>query len=90
MAKTCKVLDLCESGTHLVCIKQYGEPHQFHLYRIDWKHRTQLIKCRDFMNIIDFIRTYYMFGWDAVPAAVAQHHAKKWAEEYLSVREPRT
>lgn len=63
--KTAKILDICEGGIWLVCIKHLnGDPNPYRLYQKRYDHnlgyrQKQIAKYTDFMSVLSAIRSIY-------------------------------
>lgn len=49
---TRKIMDICEHGKHLVCIKRDDSNNPYRLYRMTGNHRKHIAKYGDFDSIL--------------------------------------
>lgn len=65
-----KVIDIRDSGTHLVCIKRVPNtsnlrifnPFPYRVYKVSCGHRRQISKCASFCEAISDIYTWLLEG----------------------------
>ena len=79
MAKTMKVMDICEGGCHLEVIKimDRKERNPYRIRRV-WHdygcHVAQIASYGDWMSVIYFLRDFYLDGVDTMTTA----EMKEW------------
>lgn len=79
MAKTRKVMDICDNGCHLEVIRIYDrkEPNPYRIRRV-WKdygwHRAQIASYGDWMSVLYFLTEFYKDGVDTMTTAAM----KEW------------
>lgn len=61
--KTRKILDICEFGVHVICIKTDEKTNPYRIYHIKWydgrKHKKLLAKYQDFYSVMYHILSLY-------------------------------
>ena len=63
--KTMKIMDINNSGDHLICIKDLTtKRNPYKIYQVYWKdggwHRKLLTKYQDFESVVWFLKYYYI------------------------------
>lgn len=61
--KTRKILDICEFGVHVICIKTDEKTDPYRVYQIEWyngrKHKELLAKYQNFYGVMyDLLNLY--------------------------------
>lgn len=77
--KTRKVLELCEGGSLITCVKMYeDEKTPFRVYRHDDRYsRKQIAKFSDFIQVLRFIYEYHLKGMDTLITADVVKYIKE-------------
>ena len=60
---TRKIIDICEFGLHVICIKTEDKYNPYRVYHVYWEngtnHRKMLKKYADFTSVIEYVASYY-------------------------------